>query len=75
MRRNEGTVICKCNHLSRFTAGEDLVAIPLSIKTITAIEKDDEDDIDDKFPIMLTFLGFLIVMIVTVAVIQNKANH
>jgi len=60
--------------LSRFTAGEELVAIPIDIANIEAIEKDDDDDIDDKFPIMLTFLGFLIVMLVVTAVIDYASQ-
>ena len=57
--------------MSRFTAGEDLIAIPTDIASIAAVEKDDDDDIDDKFPIMLTFLGLLIIIIVTSAVLER----
>lgn len=54
--------MCKCNHLSRFTAGESLYIIDTSVDDDVAAVITEE--FDDKLPIMIIFLGVLLLMII-----------
>ena len=67
VRQVEQTVVCACTHLSRFTAGEDVVAFDADIVSITKKEKDtssSEAESYKVFPIMLAFVGILLFAII-----------
>ena len=66
----EGTVLCKCTHLSRFTAGEDLITV--EPEPVVVVEEDDDDGSKTTtFPIMILFLGILLLAIIISAVSER----
>ena len=68
MRTVEGTVVCRCNHLSRFTAGESLYSTTPTIVTVSDVLT---EDLDGKLPIMIIFLGVLLLAIIITAITEK----
>jgi len=65
----DNTVVCQCNHLSRFTAGEDLLTT-VTAPEVVAEEEEDEGS-NTKFPIMILFLGILLLAIIITAISEK----
>lgn len=75
VKREEGVVVCKSTHLSRFTANENVTeqaSEPL-IELITEIETDSDDDKEsDIYPIMPGFACLLILIMIVVALSECR---
>ena len=68
VRTVEGTVVCRCNHLSRFTAGESLYSTTPTIVTVSDVLT---EDLDGKLPIMIIFLGVLLLAVIITAITEK----
>lgn len=61
-------MVCCCYHASRFTAGEELYTPEDTLLNITQDDDDDDSEHNTKFPIMVIFLGVLIIILVITSI-------
>ena len=68
IRKVEQTVVCQCNHLSRFTAGEEIETVKIEYNIIAKVEKSSDELNYSSFPIMLIFVGILLFAIISTSI-------